>query len=306
MRRGTTTSTVAMVLVALAAASSAALGKSAPMQATAERLYASLTPEQRELAVRKYDDPARTQEMFPGGKRVGVQIKDLDEKQKEMALSLLTAFTSDYGRQKADAIAAQEGNGGLLQYYVAFFGTPGEGQTYAWRIAEHHLTIVNVEVHDGALTEFGPILLGANPPTLWDDEEDRLIDLYAAMTLAERQKASRPGKADSAKPIGDAGVSVNDLNENARKKLKAMFDQRLGFYSPEIRARVEKLVEKQGGLGSMRLAFWGTADKRCAQGGKWDFKLGGESFLCDYENTRGHIHLSMKGRLDGTPAAGGK
>lgn len=306
MRRRTTTSTVATVLVALAAASSSVLAKSGPMEATAERLYASLTPEQRELAVRTYDDPQRTQEMFTGGKRVGVQIRDLDEKQREMALSLLTGFTSEYGRKKAEAIAAQEGNGGLLQYYVAFFGTPGEGQTYAWRIAEHHLTIVNVEVRDGRMTEFGPILLGANPPTLWDDEEDLLIDLYAAMTPEERTKASRSGKADSTKPIGNAGVPVSELGEGARKKLQAMFDQRLEFYSPDIRERVAKMVERQGGLGSMRVAFWGVADKRCAQGGKWDFKLGGDSFLCDYENTRGHIHLSMKGRLEGSAGAGGK
>ena len=65
------------------------------------------------------------------------------------------------------------------------------------------------------------------------------------------------------------------------------------------------MVERQGGLDTMRVAFWGVADKRCAQGGKWDFKLGGESFLCDYENTRGHIHLSMKGSL-ATPGAEGR
>jgi hypothetical protein len=29
----------------------------------------------------------------------------------------------------------------------------------------------------------------------------------------------------------------------------------------------------------------------------WDFKLGGPTFLCDYENTRKHIHMSMRGSL---------
>ena len=47
----------------------------------------------------------------------------------------------------------------------------------------------------------------------------------------------------------------------------------------------------------MKLAYFGNADRRCADGGKWDFKLGGDAFLCDYENTRGHIHMAMKGRL---------
>ena len=47
----------------------------------------------------------------------------------------------------------------------------------------------------------------------------------------------------------------------------------------------------------MNVAFWGTADKRCRDGGKWDFKLGNANFLCDYENQRKHIHMSMKGKL---------
>ena len=32
-------------------------------------------------------------------------------------------------------------------------------------------------------------------------------------------------------------------------------------------------------------------------GGRWDFKLAGKSFLCDYEGSRAHIHFSMKGKL---------
>ena len=192
MRRRRMTAAIVVVLAAAAVggASAAAARGAEPesMQVKAAQLYASLTPAQREKGVRGYDDPQRTQEMFTPGKRVGVQLRDLDESQRAMAVALLTEFTSDYGRQRAEAIAAQEGDGGLLQYYLAFFGEPGEGKSYAWRIAEHHLTIVNVEVHGGGVTEFGPILLGANPPVLFDEEEDGMIGLYKAMTPEERQQ----------------------------------------------------------------------------------------------------------------------
>ena len=79
--------------------------------------------------------------------------------------------------------------------------------------------------------------------------------------------------------------------------MKDVLDNRLKFFAPEIQKRVQEMIEKQGGVGGMRVAFYGNADKRAADGGKWDFKLGGGAFLCDYENSRGHIHMSMKGRL---------
>src|SRR3954463_7663570 len=94
---------VAAVLVAVAM-TAPAYGKSSGMRAIAERLHASLTPVQRDQAVREFNDPARKQELFPGGKRVGVQIRDLNKEQKELALSLLKAFLSEEGQKKAEQI----------------------------------------------------------------------------------------------------------------------------------------------------------------------------------------------------------
>jgi hypothetical protein len=289
-----------LVVAALAALVTAGASgvRAQSIESLATELYKSLTPEQRAKGVLKFDDPARKQEQYTGGARAGIQLKDLTEPQRGQAMAVLTAFASEYGKQKAEAIAAQEPGGlGLGQYYLAFFGRPGEDQEYAWRIAEHHLTLVDVRVVGGEAKEFGPILLGANPPVLWYDEEDRLIELYQAMTPEERKKASMKGRADASKPMGKGGVVVGELGEAARKKVEAVFEQRLAFFSPEIQDRVKRMVGQQGGIGAMRVAFWGVADKRCTDGGKWDFKLGGDSFLCDYENSRGHIHLSMKGSL---------
>src|SRR5207237_10056974 len=95
-------------------------------------------------------------------------------------------------------------------------------------------------------------------------------------------------------PIGDASATIGDLSADAQAKVKDVFQQRLEFFSPEIQQRINAIVEKDGGLSAMNMIFYGEATKRCADGGKWDFKLGNANFLCDYENTRGHIHLSMK------------
>jgi len=128
----------------LRAADALAAKERASMQAIAIRLFESLTPEQKPRAVLPVDSPERDAEMFTGGPRPGIPLRDLNDDQRALARTLLTQFTSDYGAGKADAIIAQD-PGGFGRYYLAFFGEPGPGRTYAWRIAEHHLTLVHVE-----------------------------------------------------------------------------------------------------------------------------------------------------------------
>lgn len=293
--------TGAALLIALLIAPIARAADDKPsMQSLAIDLFTSLTPEQRKIAVLPYDSPEKDAQQYTGGRRPGVPMKQLDAKQRELAMSLLKQFTSDYGAKMCDAIAAQDADeGGMDKYYLVFFGEPGEGKTYAWRIAEHHLTLVHVDVEKGEPTRFGPILLGADPPLLWEVEEDQLIALYGAMSEPERARARGEGKVGIA---GNAitlnsGIRVSELSPTAQEKLKAVYEQRLAFFSDEIQSRVRKLVDANGGLGAMHVAFWGVADKRCRDGGRFDFKLGNANFLCDFENSRRHIHMSMKGKL---------
>jgi hypothetical protein len=133
-----------------------------------------------------------------------------------------------------------------------------------------------MEFDKGEPTSFGPILLGANPATLWDTEEEKLIALWGAMTPDERKAANQPGKGISSEMLkGDAaGVRVGELGESAKAAAKAMFDQRLSFFSEPIVARIKKIVDSQGGLDAMRVVYYGDVNgKKCRDGGRWDFKL---------------------------------
>jgi hypothetical protein len=270
-----------------------------PLQQSAVKLYESLSAEHRKAVTLPFDSPERTSQVFPPGKRPGIQLKDLSEEQRNAAIGLVKQFTSDYGFEKAEAITKQGAPGGWGRFYLTYFGEPGANKTYAWRIAEHHLTIVNVEFENGEVKAVGPILLGANPPTLWDEEELKMIELYATLSPSERTKAVKqpdPKHSASSVPIGDGGIKVGELTTDSKKKVQEIFDGRLKFFAPDIAERVRKIVEKAGGIDAMNVVFYGYASKKCSDGGKWDFKLGSASFLCDYENTRGHIHMSLKGR----------
>src|SRR5439155_26763920 len=79
-----------------------------PLQDRAAQLYNSLTDDQKKQATLPLDSPERNKEVFTGGERAGIKIRQLNDEQKKMALDLLTMFTSDYGKQKAIAISEQK------------------------------------------------------------------------------------------------------------------------------------------------------------------------------------------------------
>jgi hypothetical protein len=292
----------AIFIAALLLVLTTILRAASPLEQAALDLYQSLTPDQRKQVTLPFDSPERTKEVFPAGKRPGIQLRDLTDVQREKASALLRTFVSDYGWDKAQAIAKQDSTG-IERFYLTYFGEPAAGKEYAWRLAEHHLTLLHVEYADGKLHSVGPILLGADPGTLWPDEEDQLISLFGTLNAAEKEKAVKTGKSISSAPIKDAGVAVSELNTDAQKKVQEVFEGRLRFFSPAVADQINQMLQDNGGLKSQKVAFWGEATKRCADGGRWDFKLGSKNFLCDYENTRGHIHLSVKASKDTGPGA---
>jgi len=292
----------AIFIAALLLVLTTILRAASPLEQAALDLYQSLTPDQRKQVTLPFDSPERTKEVFPAGKRPGIQLRDLTDVQREKASALLRTFVSDYGWDKAQAIAKQDSTG-IERFYLTYFGEPAAGKEYAWRLAEHHLTLLHVEYADGKLHSVGPILLGADPGTLWPDEEDQLISLFGTLNAAEKEKAVKTGKSISSAPIKDAGVAVSELNTDAQKKVQEVFEGRLKFFSPAVADQINQMLQDNGGLKSQKVAFWGEATKRCADGGRWDFKLGSKNFLCDYENTRGHIHLSVKASKDTGPGA---
>jgi len=269
-----------------------------PIDQGAQELFQLFTPEQKKQVVLPFDSPERMSQVFPPGKRPGILLKDLSAEQHKKALALIQSFVSDYGWQKVQEIAKQRKPPGLDEYYITFFGEPAPQANYAWRIAEHHLTIVDVEYADGKIHSIGPILLGANPPTLWNEEEDKIIVLFASIPTEQKAKLVHQGRGMSAEPIKTAGVAISDLGTDVENKAQELVQSRLKFFSPKIVDRINQIIQDQGEIKAMHVAFWGEATKRCADGGHWDFKMGSANFLCDYENTRGHIHMSLSGKAN--------
>ena len=253
----------------------------------------SLDTNQSKQCLLAGDDPLRWKMQYTGGKRAGIEINKLTPKQRALFESTLKLVLSDEGWEMANKVARQDGDAGLAKYFVACFGDPRNKEDFAFRLAEHHLTIVNFSVAEGKLNEFGPILLGANPPELWKKDETELLKLW--QTVNDPAALLKNKKAIASRAMADGqGIEFSKLNPAAQAQLAQTWSQRLSIFTPAVRQQIEPLHNSRGGLKNSRIAFYNQPpNKRCIDGGKLDFKCGLPGMVWDYEGSRSHIHMSL-------------
>lgn len=239
------------------------------------------------------DDKNRLQRQYTGGKRPGVEISKLNAQQRAAMEKALRMVLSDHGWKMANRVAKQDGPEGLAKYWITCFGDPRQQGDFAFRIAEHHLTVVHLEVAEGETKEFGPILLGANPATLWKNDELALLDVWKKIADRKVLIADKGAIASRLMPM-DEGALFSSLNADAQAALKSAWNQRLSIFTTPIQKRIKALHAERGGWEKSRVAYYNqTPEKRSIDGGRWDFKSGLPGMVWDYEASRGHIHMSL-------------
>ncbi len=264
-------------------------------QASAVKLFRSLTDEQKKLAMKPVDDKERYVEQFPAVERPGLPFDKLSAEQKAMTNDIVREMTSRYGAERCLEVATQTPDN---RRYINFFGDPTQDARFAWRMAEHHLTLVYAEFGADPVNEFGPILLGGNPVNkLWEDEENLVMELAKALTPDEAKAIAGKGNAGSGAAIGMAGMRIGDLKDKAQTLARKLLDQRLAVFSDNRRLVLDKLIQRGGGVENLRIALWGDAAKSHRDGGNCNWKIGGPSVLCDWQTVgKNHIHMTVRGK----------
>lgn len=262
------------------------------LESSLAELFKSLSEDQKKACLKSYDDPNRDEEKFPGGPRPGVQIRDLSDAQYKLLDQAVKGFLSENGYKQALQVAAQgHKNEGFRDYWMNFFGDPTKDKAWAFRVSEHHLTLVHINSDP---LRFGPVLLGANPPDVWKDQEDAALECFKKLTAEDKARCVLEGHSLSGKPLGNKGGVIGDLTPSAKGAAIGMLEARLQLFSEEQQRKIRKIVEGLGGAEKLRLGFYNEMTKRCADGGKADWKIEGKGFLCDYESHRGHIHFTLR------------
>jgi len=310
------------------ASTSAADRSPAAMAGAANKLLASLSPEQRKLATFPLDATEREHwgfvpsEIFP---RNGLTIGSMSEPQRKAAQDLLQAGLSQKGYLTATAImqleevlkVIEDAGGGdaargrrmernPVKYFVSIFGTPSATDSWGWRVEGHHVSL-NFTIVKGSMVASTPQFFGSNPAEVREgpkkglrilaDEEDSGRALLMSLDQSQRAKAVIAPTAFgdivtlnkiNIDPLTPGGILAAELRPDQRDLLMRVIDAYTSALAPDIAA--DRMAKlRQAGIEKVGFAWAGEAER----GKKHYYRVQGPTFLVEFDNAQddgNHIH----------------
>jgi len=286
------------------------------MTEAANRLLASLTPEQRAQTTFKFDDAERVNWHFIPRERKGLPLLDMASHQKHLATALLSAGLSQQGFMKAvtimsleDVLKIMEKDNGQRRnpekYYFSIFGTPCDQGTWGYRVEGHHVsqnyTVVNGRVVDA------PSFFGSNPAEVKQgpraglrtllQEDDLGLAMVATLDAEQRKVAivdqtaykdiitfNNRTAALSGQPSGLLASKMNARQLDALLALTEVYARNVPDQLAEAR---EELIKQAG--RNIYFAWAGGINK----GDPHYYRVQASSFLIEFDMTQdnaNHIH----------------
>ena len=251
--------------------------------------------------------------------RAGLPLKEMDEKQRQLAHALVATGVSAQGYEKLSTIislepilAELEGGGRRFPrdpelYYVSVFGEPGTDAPWGWRFEGHHISL-NYTLGKGRMLGPTPLFFGSNPGEVRHGEQTGLRVLKEEEDLGRQLLHALDGEqktvaiVDEQAPddiittnvpyvrgeVQPEGLGSQDMNAAQREILSALVETYVKRL-PEAVAKAEWARLAEADLQAARFA-WAGAEER---GWPHYYRVLGPSFLAEYDNTQNdanHIH----------------
>jgi len=294
------------------------------MSKAAQKLLASLPDNLKSQAMMAYDTPQKTNWHFiPKGKRKGLQLREMNDEQQELAMELVTECLSEQGLQKAKGIMSLEttlhqfdGNRRVRdprRYYFTFFGEPSDKGTWAFSYEGHHLSL-NYVVKDGVLVCATPSFFATNPAKVIDNrgagpklgsrflarEEDLAFKLAHSLNKEQLSKAlvaaksprdmQEGGKAQA--QVGKPrGLPISEMTAEQAEVLNSLVVEYIKNVPSEL---ADPWLKKVNADKQLYLAWAGSTKP----GEPYSYTVQGEDFVVILYNTQGspdgarsnHVH----------------
>ena len=302
-----------LVLCALAAPK---VQTESPMLVAAQAFLASLSEEQRALALLPRQSPDRTTWTYVPGARKGVAWSDLDDKQRRAGHRLLQAALSEKGYDKIESIRALEpvlaelegGNTGRdpEKYWFVFFGEPSREKSWLWRYEGHHVSLT-FALHKDVVFSSTPQLLWSNPAEVQSGaskgkrvlarEQDLAFQFVESLAPGQRGEAvlsdAAPvdivtGSSRKAAIEGRLGLSFTKLGPPQKELLRQLILVHTEVQSVAEQKRRMASVEKED-FADIVFAWLGPVRRDA----RHYYRIQGKGFVIEYDNTQSdgnHIH----------------
>ncbi|MCU7552700.1 DUF3500 domain-containing protein [Chitinophagaceae bacterium LB-8] len=286
----------------------------------------SLNGQQRNKVLYKFgDDEHFDWHFIPKSNRKGILLRELNEKQKAFAFTLLKSYLSDQAFRQTQEIIQLEW---VLQelenrpkddwfrdpgnYAFIFFGQPSDKTPWGWRFEGHHISFT-FSTLDNRITSGTPGFLGANPAIVLSgpqkgkqvlkDEATLGFQLLGSLSPQQLAKAvissEAPGdiitaasrKAMIEKP---QGIIYSELNGAQQKLFLQLLSVYIHRYTKTFAAEMMQEIE-QAGLEKLQFAWAGAREH--AQGKPHYYRIQGPTIIIEYDNTQNnanHIHTVVR------------
>lgn len=279
-----------------------------------EKLYQSLSPEQKSKICFSWDHEEGDRGLLrthvsnnwniTDVKSLNVAGEFFNGDQQELIEAIFDGLYNPEWRTKIRKQLQDDAGGYGKQQTIAIFGEPGSGK-FEFVMTGRHLTIRCDGDSSDHVAFGGPIFYGHaaqgfneapdHPGNVFWHQALKANKLYemldgkqreAALVAAMPQEAEVPFQGPNGKfpgiPVADL---TTDQKEHAQEVLKALLDP----YRVSDRDEVARCLEKQGGLDKCSLAFYKEGD--IGNDGVWDcWRIEGPSFVWYFRGTP-HVHV---------------
>ena len=291
------------------------------MAAAARSFLESLSEPQKAKATFEYMDGERMYWYYPPINRHGLALRDMDQNQRGLAMSLLETGLTPRSFEQAKQIMEHEDVLGPLEkemgmvtfvrdtelYYFTVFGEPGPDAPWGWRTEGHHVSL-HFSIWGDNIISVTPFFFGANPAEvrkgpktslrILGDREDTAFQLMNSLDQSQLERAVIYDEApldiltyNSTKvsfPFRPQGLPGNAMTGSQKESLLSLITEYVGQVRTDLAEQKLAAIRNEG-LDHFHLAWAGPVSKNDAH----YYRIHGGNFVVEFDNRQdgaNHIH----------------
>lgn len=287
----------------------------------ATAFLATLSDAQRATVLYDYHDETKTTSWSNSPinvvTRAGLNLNDLTDVQKAAALQVLDALLNAHAYDVVTGIMSDDqylldyssaSEASLGQYYIAFFGDPGQSSAYTLQFGGHHLGInATLDASADAIT-FAPTQLGVQP-AVYSDEDGNAVQPFAAIVAdafaffdsltQDQQAVLTAGDIRMCVP-GDlcdfptgAGLAAADLTADQQRLLRKLLSNWVGMADAQTTATAMAKIDAT--LDATVIAWSGATADDPSTGEGFSFSVSGPNVYVALQSQHGSAGADIAG-----------